>query len=141
MTRNTLRAEPLRGLPWNDPRRGPNGEVAAIPFDTKELRNEVARNTLKALRAKEPKTGDPMKEPPVTPPLNRNPRKHDVVAWRYDSKIDSTSHPTKETALEFGRALPFCTYYKYAVMDGRNLVEKHSIEVPEGLEWLTELGV
>ena len=81
-----------------------------------------------------PKLGDPHKEPPSVPAFNRNPRKHDVVAWRNDgARLDTTRHDTKEKALEHARALPWVIYYKYAVTVGREVVEQASISIPEGM--------
>ena len=111
----------------------------SIPFDTAlnpDLRNEVARVAREMTKARvaQLKTGDPHKEPPHVPPLNPNPRKHDVVAWRHDgARLDTTRHDTKEAAQEHGRALPWCIYYRYAVMDGRDIIERHSIAIPDGM--------
>ncbi len=108
-----------------------------IPFDTtdKALRMEITRNVIKSIhkQAAELKTGDPHKEPPVIPPLNRNPRKHNVVAWRNDGRLDATSHDTKEAAQEYGRGLCFAVYYQYAIMDGRDMIEKHAVAIPDGM--------
>jgi hypothetical protein len=80
------------------------------------------------------KTGGPRKAPPVIPALNRNPRKHDVIAWRRDGlRLDTSRHDTKESALDYGRALSWVVYYQYAVMDGRDMIEKHSIGIPDGM--------
>lgn len=76
------------------------------------------------------KTGGPRKAPPVTPELNRNPKRHDIVAWRHDGAIQSWKFETKESALEHGKWLTWVVYYQWALMDGRNMVEKHSIAIP-----------
>ena len=92
-----------------------------IPFDTT------------ATAPAELKTGGPRKRPPAPAQLNRNPKKHDVVAWRHDGRIDSTKHDTKEAAQEHGKSLPWVTYYQFAVMCGREMVERASIPIPEGM--------
>ena len=102
----------------------------------------MVRDTIKAIRAQRNgflndtglKTGDPHKEPPSFPPVNPNPRKHDVVAWRHDGlRLDTTRHDTKEAALEYAQALPWVIYFAYAIMDGRNLVQRCPIAIPEGM--------
>ena len=121
-----------------------------IPFDTKPrdpeemkpwrgteqaLRQEITRNVIKSLhkQATELQTGDPHKEPPVIPPLNRNPQKHDVVAWRNDGGIYAQKFETKEAAVQFGQELAWVTYYQWARMRGRDMVEKHQIAIPDGM--------
>jgi hypothetical protein len=109
-----------------------------IPFDTinPNLRNEVTRVAREITKARvaQLKLGDPHKEPPQTPPLNPNPRKHDVVAWRHDgARLDTTRHDTKEGAQEYGRALCWAIYYKYAILCGRDIIERHSIAIPDGM--------
>ena len=78
-------------------------------------------------------TATPKEPPPTVPLLNRNPRKHDVVAWRNDGRIDTARFETKEAAIEHGRALSWVIYYQWSLMDGRQLIEKHQIAAPAGM--------
>jgi hypothetical protein len=111
-----------------------------IDFDTdKALRLEMTRNAIKSIHKQtselqqQLKTGGPQKEPPVTLPT-ANPRRHDVVAWRQDGlRLDHTKHETKEAAMAYGKALPWIIYSQWALMDGRDMLEKHSIAIPEGM--------
>ena len=114
------------------------GSTMQIPFDTsdKAAQQTMVRDTIKALRTNGAtlKPADPKLPPPVTPQLNPNPRKHDVVAWRRDGlRLDTTKHDTKEAALEHARALPWVIYFAYAVMCGRELVQRCPITIPEGM--------
>ena len=80
------------------------------------------------------KTGGPRKEPPSAARLDPNPRRHDVVAWRRDgARLDATRHATKEAAQEYGRGLCWVVYCQYAIMDGRDMIEKHVVLIPAGM--------
>ena len=99
-----------------------------IPFDT-ITRQDMVRDMVRQL-----KPADPKKPPPVDPPTDPNPKRHDVVAWRQDgARLDHTKHDTREAALAYGKALPWIIYHQWALMDGRDMLEKHHIAIPEGM--------
>ena len=70
------------------------------------------------------------KLPPVDLPPVTSPRRHDVVAWRHDGGLESTRHESKELAFEFARALSWAVVWKYAIMDGRDMIERALVNPP-----------
>jgi hypothetical protein len=64
------------------------------------------------------------------------------VAWRRDGKrIDTTRHDTKEAAQDFAKALSWVIYYQFAVMCGRETIQKQTLVVPTGMEIIDDLPV
>lgn len=72
----------------------------------------------------------PPVEPPVRPMLAK-PRAHDLVAWRHDGEVRKTRHETKEQAFETGRRLHWALVWKWAVMDGRDMIHRQLVEQPQ----------
>jgi hypothetical protein len=80
-------------------------------------------------RANAPKLADPT--PPVEPPSflpYARPTPHRLVAWRHDNGLEDTRHDSLELARERARELHWAVYWKYAIMAGRDMVERQLIE-------------
>lgn len=100
----------------------------AIKFDTREspaLVKEFPWPEVDGLKPANPKP-----PPPVAPVLNMSPRRHDVVRWDHAGFVTKTAHETKEKAIEFAASLHWATTWKYAVMCGREFVERRELEAP-----------
>ena len=98
-----------------------------IPFDpTATAQRDMVRAAINNV-----KSGGPLLPPQSNPPVT-TPRAYFVVAWRHDGEVRKTSHISKEVALEFARSLHWAIVYKYAVMDGRDMVVRELINAPAG---------
>lgn len=87
------------------------------------------RTALIRKRVAELKDGGPQLPPSVLPKLAL-PRVHHVVAWRHDGEVRKTAHETKEIAFAFARALHYAIVYKWAVMDGREMLAIENVSEP-----------
>lgn len=76
-----------------------------------------------------PVLGDtiPPTQKPRDPLPTKRPRAHNVVAWRIEGGITSMAFDTLEAAQGYARALCYAVFYKYAIMSGRDLVERGDI--------------
>lgn len=98
---------------------------ALLPDRSSEAAARVTANMVRETL----KPADPQ-EPPPEAPQTTNPRRHDVVAWRHVGPLDTTRHPSKESALAYADSLFWGVFYKYAIMDGREQVARGDISAP-----------
>ena len=94
-----------------------------------DLVRALLRRRLQGDGAPELKLPDPPELPPDLPPTT-TPRVHHVVAWRHDGRLDKTAHASKAAAFAFARALSWALIWKWAVMDGRDMIARELVNPP-----------
>lgn len=72
----------------------------------------------------------PRVEPPSLPVVDPSPKSHRLVAWRHDGGLQNFTYNTLEVAREHARALSWVIYWKWAIMCGRDMLERELIEQP-----------
>jgi hypothetical protein len=74
-------------------------------------------------------TGGPNIPPRAVLPTTL-PKVHHVVRWHNDARLTKSAHETKEKAFEFARASHWATIWKWAVMDGRDIIARQLVCEP-----------
>lgn len=74
--------------------------------------------------------------PPVEPPKPalpvKRPQSCRLIAWREDGGLLDVAHETFESARQAALQLHWTIYWKYAIQQGRDMVERRLIDAPAG---------
>jgi hypothetical protein len=102
-----------------------------IEFDTATEARARRDMVCAVVKKMQTDTGGPLTPPPVVPAIAK-PKVHHVVAWRNDGEVRKTPYDDKERAFEAARALHWAIVWKWAVMDGREMIARVLVNAPEG---------